>query len=330
MKQGATLSNEQHIAAVKFGHYESLVEVANNQPDTIFNDGSSLLHLLVDEGENELIETVLQKSTKTINIQNKKGDTALHIATYAYDQTPIKLLIEAGADLYLLNKVGENVLNTINPDMSCESVLYFKDATKLFFQKSQYYETPIEAVLRKGYFKSMPAFIQIYYEMGDDTIYKYGFTALQMAAALGIGNAMEVLTKSGNLHVINENGENLLAFAIKLEPYNKEFSYTQRLLDAGLNPNTPNKEGNTLLQICAKEGKSWAIDVLLKDGANADILDKRGRTALHYAAESGFHNLVPSLLKYGATPSIKDNEGVTPKELGEAYSDEIAEMFSNY
>ena len=74
------------------------------------------------DGETPLITAVRERNTKTavgilrmrpdINLQDHKGNTALHYAILNHDSNAVGRLCEAGADTSLRNKKGKSCLHT--------------------------------------------------------------------------------------------------------------------------------------------------------------------------------------------------------------------------
>ena len=84
-------------------------------------------------------------------------------------------------------------------------------------------------------------------------------------------------------------------------------SATEIMLNAGLDPNIADKEGNTMLHEAAEDGNVKAVKMLLLKGANPNAIEQVfGETPLHYAAWSGNKEVVKLLIKAGAQLNVKD------------------------
>jgi ankyrin repeat protein len=87
---------------------------------------------------------------------------------------------------------------------------------------------------------------------------------------------------------------------------------------------TTNKTG---LHICAEQGNSHAVHLLLGYGANIDAIDEYGRTPLHYAVTNKHIDIVKLLVERGATTTIADINGVNPMQLAaDSGSEEMTQM----
>ncbi|KAF0714448.1 hypothetical protein As57867_003853, partial [Aphanomyces stellatus] len=77
----------------------------------------------------------------------------------------------------------------------------------------------------------------------------------------------------------------------------------------GLNQRTP-------LHWAAIMGRDRVVETLLKHQANADFADRMGRTPLHWATRHNKVKVVRALLGAGANPTCQDNEIMTPLDVG--------------
>lgn len=84
-----------------------------------------------------------------------------------------------------------------------------------------------------------------------------------------------------------------------------DVSSMQKLLQRGLDPDSTDRAGNTLLTIAAGEGNEALVKVLIEHKARLNLRNVNGETALQIAALKGFDGIVEALLKAGArTESI--------------------------
>ena len=83
------------------------------------------------------------------------------------------------------------------------------------------------------------------------------------------------------------------------------------------------------LRAAAARGDSTTAKCLLEAGVNADSINREGNTALHLATESGHYHVAEQLIRYGAHPNTTNKAGITPIELAVAKGHtNIAEMLS--
>ena len=68
------------------------------------------------------------------------------------------------------------------------------------------------------------------------------------------------------------------------------------MIQAGLDPNMQNLEGETALHMSAKGGNLGAAKLMIEAGADVNIVDSTGRTVCFYAAQNGLAELIRLLL----------------------------------
>jgi ankyrin repeat protein len=71
-------------------------------------------------------------------------------------------------------------------------------------------------------------------------------------------------------------------------------------LASGLNPNSLNSQGETLLNLAIRENNLATVEVLLRAGADPNLADGTGRTPLELAAATGNDAIVRALVTQGA------------------------------
>jgi ankyrin repeat protein len=84
------------------------------------------------------------------------------------------------------------------------------------------------------------------------------------------------------------------------------------LLDNGIDVNTPDLRGHTLLYIASFYGHCELLKAIIDRGADINIKTSTGYTPLHEACFRGNKNIVEILLKNGADINVRNNNGETP------------------
>jgi len=103
------------------------------------------------------------------------------------------------------------------------------------------------------------------------------------------------------------------------------------VLENGADPDSMNRNGQSVLFTAAGEGADWLVELLAAFGADLDLRDNWGLTALHYASRMGFPEVVRSLLKNGASPNVQDDLGFTPVfEAASGQYIEVLKVLSEY
>lgn len=73
----------------------------------------------------------------------------------------------------------------------------------------------------------------------------------------------------------------------------------EQLLDRGMDPNTTDAKGNTILMIAAREGRRDAVLALIRRKANANKRNQYGDTALMIASLRGDREIARMLIEFG-------------------------------
>ena len=90
-------------------------------------DGNTALHTAIRFGTRQEILKILLSRTEHVNLINKNGKTALHLACehQQKDSATIKLLVEAGADTKALDYEGNSaaILAISSSPFDCQQVI---------------------------------------------------------------------------------------------------------------------------------------------------------------------------------------------------------------
>jgi ankyrin repeat protein len=139
--------------------------------------------------------------------------------------------------------------------------------------------------------------------------------------------------------------------AIQAALYKRHLSIVRVLMEHGVDVNSRDDEGLSLLHIAEQIGDPEAVSLLMSRGADvgsghssmlfmalnsgnlaetrllldrgvdANTRDEKGSTALHISSDNGYLELVRLLLQYGAEVDSRDNHGSTPLHLASAKGD---------
>ncbi len=88
----------------------------------------------------------------------------------------------------------------------------------------------------------------------------------------------------------------------------------EALLIKGINPDSKDENGNTILIIGAQNGNKRIVKISLRYGAQINMFNNMGNTALHFTNEYQFFSLSEYLIKKGSNPSAKNLRGFKASE----------------
>eukprot|EP00753_Platysulcus_tardus_P018538 PLAT6904.2.p1 GENE.PLAT6904.2~~PLAT6904.2.p1 ORF type:complete len:742 (-),score=352.61 PLAT6904.2:55-1995(-) len=123
-------------------------------------------------------------------------------------------------------------------------------------------------------------------------------------AAVGLSAPTDGLKTVADLE---SEGESKACASVKAGRY----AELEALLDDGLDANTEDSNGNTLLILAAQNGNRRIAKLLLRRGADINMTNLRGNTVLHYTVAYNFSELTKYLISKGADDTILNKEGVT-------------------
>lgn len=133
-----------------------------------------------------------------------------------------------------------------------------------------------------------------------------GDTPLHWAMQAKKWEAAKYLTTAGaKLTIKNRDGRTPIHWAFKPD-------ILKFFIDAGIDVNTQDSYGYTLLQAAAKSGDIDRINMLLKAGADVNLANEYGHTPLINAVENKDEQAMKIFLKAGAKVNVHGTFGNTP------------------
>jgi len=102
------INNPNFINMSSDDYFENPINIDNNKLK-IFNP--LLFTLVVNNQKKNLLN--LLKNNNNINIQDKDGDTPLHIAVFLCNYEIIKILLDHGADTNIKDKYGQTIIHRL-------------------------------------------------------------------------------------------------------------------------------------------------------------------------------------------------------------------------
>ncbi|CAM8655656.1 Ankyrin repeat-containing domain containing protein [Oxalobacteraceae bacterium] len=263
-----------------------------------------------------------------LNMANSNNASPMELAINEKNSETVKLLLEAGADVYRLNSKGNHFF---------QQAVFLGNGTvvKLFLEsglETGQNNSDLSALLRRAINKSereialmLIAHCAATKKISDlNTQYSSGSTPLLLSVKKKDINLIKALLIAGaDPAAINNLGQNVL-HKISIENYISEeklistkknlttgslvqlinqqldFSKTKEivetLISVGAAVNVSDKSRNTPLIIAARKRNTPLVQLLLSQGADINAVNKKGYTALHYALENQDENLSKYLL----------------------------------
>lgn len=311
-----------------------------NQNAVIFAAGQSqpaMLALLLEAGGDPNSRSLVNERNRQISSERRfqwrasGGLTALLYASREGCLDCVKLLLDAGADIDQGN--GENVTPLLAAiiNLHFDTARYLVESGANINKWSWRGENPLYAAvdlntLPHGGHPDRPT--------TDST------TAIEMVRILidaGANPNLQLKLQPTYRNLKDDRGADGLlnagATALLRAAKGADLAAMAMLLDAGANPELPNRSGITPLMAAAGLGSSpidtrgdfnaltadskarEAIELMLAAGADINRTSDSGQTALHGAASWGLNETVRYLVENGADMLTRDKLGRTPLEI---------------
>ncbi|EFQ24903.1 uncharacterized protein GLRG_00047 [Colletotrichum graminicola M1.001] len=215
--------------------------------------GETALHLAIKSEEVGMVELLLRHGANT-SIQNKRGDAAMHIALGTTGCSIVQMLVKYGADVHLRNRTGEMAVHIASriPNVSILESLIQQGGD--INAKDRRGMTPIHHRIKHNF--EMRPLVRL---GADDLMFikdSHGMTAFHYAA-----------------------GKTSAAMMRRFLALVQGQSKRSRLLSS------QDRFGQTALHLAAKRDNLNIFRVLLEAGANLELCDKNGIKPVDYAAD---------------------------------------------
>lgn len=253
----------------------------------------------------KVIQLLTTNSYIDINEKDHEGRTSLIYAISQDYKALATILIEAGADINVVDK-----LNKMSP---LHYAVMYNDLEM------------INVLIKRN------ANLNLKEEQGRTALHYAVFLGAWDAATCLMENGSDIYTRNKNesslLHTVAMHGDNtfideLVKRHIKINAYdnieNTPLHYACAynnpytiyfLIKKGAEVNASNHDGETPLHLAALHGNDECVDAMI--GFNADInrTNIKGESALHYSIKSKNKNTMITLLKNGIDTNLYSNNG---------------------
>ncbi|XP_068081595.1 death-associated protein kinase 1 [Anabrus simplex] len=230
------------------------------------------LHCAAVEGNVDGLDELLGVADIDVNIVNKHGVTAAHIAAGQGHTAILSLLQARGANLHVIDSHGD---------------------------------TPIMWAARHGQIDTLKLLLNAGVAIVCQN--KEGDSPLHHASNRGHVDCMRLLVDAGaSLDLANNCGATPLHLALT-----KRHSHCAMfLLHAGADVDLQDAAGNTPIHIASREGLLTVAQTLCAFGCNVDVPCQQGLFPLHLAARHGHTEIVRCLCLAGCNIEQKNGDGI--------------------
>ena len=323
-----TLCNKRKIEAIKL-LLKNGIDI--NHED---NMGKTVLNEAVSKSDSMMVRFLLDNGA-SINHKNSDNRTLLQDAALEGNYRIFKALLPYEPDFNLTDNYRKTVLFDAvegNDEKILAEVVKNVDDLNILDDASR--TVLFSAVLKKNI---LLAEILIKAGINVNQVDEDGRNVLFNAVIPGKKNISilrALIKKKIDLNVKDNSNMNVLDLIFQIFKYQKvspkelpsefthidyEDNYLQvitLLIASGLDVNTPDKNGDSVLRKLVKQKNYDGIAFLIKCGVDINAKDLEGKTVLHHELLKGNENLkmIDFLIKNGASVEIEDNFGKAPYE----------------
>lgn len=298
-------------------------------PELVVSLPQDALHRAIENGDEELAQSLIIPRPD-IDWKNKKGDTALILATLKGYEAIVRLLIAAGAGVDVTGQYGCTALHWATKLGLLKIVCLLIDAKADKNLQTQNVPSPLNLAATAGHITIVRYLIVVGADVNSQDL-RYGRTPLHRAAAQGHIEILNlVISAKAHKDVRDLKGNTPLHLAVK-------YGYTEivrRLLDANADINIMNYRGQrpldlvrgsnsnqiislfkkeTPLHFAIREDRLHSLRDLLNRGrVNRNAPNTDGDTPLHLAVQLKAMNSISCLLAYDVNLNDLNKKGMTP------------------
>ena len=353
-----------HFAA--YNHHVDICQLlVDHKADvtSVNNEGQTPLHTAFNLYRSDTPAVCrLLITNESVNVADRLGNCALHIAARNGDIQNVQLLVDCGADVNVLNEDGQTLLHTAAggwkdcPEL-CSMLLKHNAKINVVDKDGN---QPLHLACRNGHTKTGRLLLSN--QADANALNKDVQTPLHTAAGgkkdcpelcsilLKHNAKIDAVDKDGNqpLHLACETAltstvQHLLdCNADVLDTNNFHQTALHKaacskrdcpevcvmLIAKGAQVNVTDGNGDTCLQVAFQKGNTNTVVVLVENDADCNVLNVCGETLLHLACKSRVEcvELCDKLISHGVNPCIADREGNLPLHV--ALKNRLTKTFS--
>lgn len=346
------------ISAASEGH-QTVVKLLldwNADPEARDARENTVLHVAAENGHIGVVRQILSDTrSKLINARNEIGRTPLHLAASRSHLEIFVMLLEAGADVHLVDKNLWTLLHCAVSAQSARSYLVdliIRSGVDVS-ARNNLGETALHIAGRNRPQDVIQALLDANAPMSCDDS---GATPLHAAARNAHLVMVQLLLLTGCVDINHRDKNRNTALNLAAGSHGRAVSRVllqhhsdhklhaaaaegniegsgglAEILSTGVDASTPGRRGQAPLYDAAACGQVQAINYLLVRGASIADVDCEGRSALHIATLRGHHDSMRVLLQQGAPVDDPDYCALGPLDTAAVKGDvTAAELLLSY
>ncbi|KAJ4423231.1 hypothetical protein N0V82_002092 [Gnomoniopsis sp. IMI 355080] len=301
------------LSTAYFGRKEKLLWMLDRVPPTGFpirrkNDSFDLLHLCADHGWEHVVQLLQRKYGLKSLRSDHKGRTLLHWAIeYGWDMDQFKMS-ESRDIIDLPDRDGWTAMHLAVMARNLDAIKALTDASANCFIKDNNGMTPAHVAAEVGFREALEFFIAMPRREFGRT--QTGASLLHLLALWFDGYIIHqfVLRKRALVDVVDKDRCTPLHYAAMVN----NLSSIDALVGLGCSVNARNSSRRTPIHEAIRGGSVGAVLLLLKFGADYTAVDSFGQTCLLMSYRYNHDVLVSRFLKLGCGIHVEDMFGMTP------------------
>jgi len=247
------------------------VHIVNRMPEV------TALHLAASMGLAR-VASLLIKDTGDIDALDETGKTALALAIERGFEKAVEFLVTSGAQVDLASEHGQGIFLLIT-ERNWQRVAVIIAAK-------------VETEARRTKFEERHS--------------EEGLLAAYRGDCVTLRKALELISDESGHQALN-----LKAIALFVSVERQHQEAVKVLLDKGVDINSTDSRGQSVLHRATRRGDENMLRLLLKSGADINCQDDGGRTPWSSNLRTGDERILNILLEEGANPSTKGLQGVS-------------------
>ncbi|KAL3866656.1 hypothetical protein ACJMK2_043939 [Sinanodonta woodiana] len=286
--------------------------------------GETAIHMAASGGHTEVIR-FLQSKGVDISIKDKHGDSAVYWAARQGHVDVMKYLYEEGISMDTQNKSGEAAIHVAARYGHASVIDFLCFCGSDINLRDNLDETALHNAAWHGFVRIVQTLCASGAKLHLQN--KDGESALHCAASRGHLECVKILVEAGiPFDLLDKRGSTALYMACNRQ----HSSIALLLLHSGCDMDIIVEEaGESALHCAAREGLTLVVQTMCACNCQVNTNTRDGLTALHIASKAGHTEIVRCLLLAGANPGLSNKDGVTPEimALAEGFT-VIAELLS--
>ncbi|XP_056907954.1 ankyrin repeat domain-containing protein 27 isoform X4 [Takifugu flavidus] len=274
------------------------------------NSGNSPLILACMYGHEDCVKALVYYDIQTchLDLQNDKGDTALHTAARWGYEGIIQVLLENRANIHIVNKNKDSPLQcALN-----SKILMLLELSQNGSQRSNTRFTVSDDSSLCSSISSTSSLGSEFKPEGERVRHREVEKLLRAVADADVEMVRFLLEWTDEKEENEEEVQALLCHPLCQCPSCSPTHKMCVLQTGALAVNSCNFDGFTPLHVAALHGHSVLASLLIRHGANINARTSQSATPLHLASQNSHIQVVRLLLECNAKLNKKDNFGNTP------------------